>query len=92
MELQNQPIEFLLSSDLTSKKSPLILLILVLFVRKINGRDAAKQLDITLEKVQQIIEEQFDLSGKPMMQKIILNNKGHNERRYALIYIFQDSL
>lgn len=76
--IQEEPFDFIDSS--------------AVYALKINGHDAAKQLDLTPEKVQQIIEEQFDLSGKPMMQKIILNNIRAIMEEDMLIYIFQDSL
>ena len=76
--IQEEPFDFIDSS--------------AVYALKINGRDAAKQLDLTPEKIQQIIEEQFDLSGKPMMQKIILNNIRAIMEEDMLIYIFQDSL
>ncbi|HCE85135.1 MAG TPA: hypothetical protein DEO99_03185, partial [Bacteroidetes bacterium] len=41
---------------------------------KIIGNDAAKQLDITPEKILQILKEEFDLSNKPLIQKILLEN------------------
>ena len=63
-----------------------------MYAFKINGHDAAKQLDITPEKLLQIIEEEFDLSGRPLMQKIILKNLTAIMDEALPIYIFQDSL
>ena len=59
---------------------------------KISGNDAASQLDITPEKILQIVKEEFDLSNKPLIQKILLNNITTIMDEDLPIYIFQDRL
>ena len=63
-----------------------------LYAFKISGNDAAKQWDITPEKIMHIVEEEFDLSHKPLIQKILLNNITTIMDEDLPICVFQDSL
>lgn len=76
--IQEEPFNFIDSS--------------AVYAFKISGNDAAKQLDITPEKILQILEEEFDLSNKPLVHKILLNNITTIMDNDLPIYIFQDSL
>ena len=77
-DIQEEPFNFIDSS--------------AVYAFKIIGNDAAKQLDITPKKILQILKEEFDLSNKPLIQKILLKNITTIMDEDLTIYIFQDNL
>ena len=77
-DIQEEPFNFIDSS--------------AVYAFKIIGNDAAKQLDITPEKILQILNEEFDLSNKSLIQKILLKNITTIMDEDLTIYIFQDNL